>query len=81
MCIDISGLTTTPQPVSGEGKSGLALRGLLQSLQGMLFEQRPPVIILECVKRLAHHRKVDPDARTGAQFILDELSKLGYVGE
>ena len=39
------------------------------------------MIILECVKRLAHHRKVDPDARTGAQFILDELGKLGYVGE
>jgi site-specific DNA-cytosine methylase len=81
VCIDISSLTTTPQPVSGHGKSGLALRGLLQSLQGMLFEERPSVIILECVKRLAHHRKVDPDARTGAQFILDELGKLGYVGE
>ena len=81
VCIDISGLTTTPQPVNGEGKSGLALRGLLQSLQGMMFEERPSVIILECVKRLAHHRKVDSDARTGAQFILDELSKLGYVGE
>ena len=81
VCIDISGLTTTPQPVNGEGKSGLALRGLLLSLQGMMFEERPSVIILECVKRLAHHRKVDSDARTGAQFILDELSKLGYVGE
>jgi site-specific DNA-cytosine methylase len=81
VCIDISGLTTTPRPVSGDGKSGLALRGLLKSLESMTFNDRPEVIILECVKRLAHHRKVDPDARTGAEFILEQLGKLGYIGE
>jgi site-specific DNA-cytosine methylase len=81
VCIDISGLTTTPKPVSGDGKSGLALRGLLDSLRSMSFEERPAVIILECVAALAHHRKVDTDARTGAQYILDILLTLGYVGE
>jgi site-specific DNA-cytosine methylase len=81
VCIDISGLTTTPRAVSGDGKSGLALRGLLDSLKGMPFDQRPQLVVLECVKNLAHHRAVDLDTRTGAQFILDELSKLGYVGE
>jgi site-specific DNA-cytosine methylase len=81
VCIDISGLTTTPKPVSGDGKSGLALRGLLESLKSMAFDDRPEVIILECVKRLCAHRKVDPDALTGAEFILNELGKLGYIGE
>jgi site-specific DNA-cytosine methylase len=81
VCIDISGLTTTPKAVSGGGQSGLAWRGLLDSLKSMPFDQRPQLIILECVSRLAHHRTVDLDARTGAQFILDELSKLGYIGE
>jgi site-specific DNA-cytosine methylase len=81
VCIDISGLTTTPKAVSGGGQSGLALRGLLDSLKSMAFDQRPQLIILECVPRLAHHRTVDLDARSGAQFILDELSKLGYIGE
>jgi site-specific DNA-cytosine methylase len=81
VCIDISGLTTTPKAVSGDGKSGLALHGLLDSLKAMSFDERPQAILLECVPRLAHHRSVDPDTRTGAQFILDELSKLGYVGE
>ncbi len=81
VCIDISGMTTTPKPVSGNGKSGLALRGLLESLKSMPFEERLAVIILECVAALAHHRKVDMDARTGAQYILDMLKTLGYVGE
>ena len=81
VCIDISGLTTTPKAVSGSGQSGLALRGLLDSLKGMAFDQRPSLIILECVPRLGHHRSVDLDTRTGAQYILDELGKLGYIGE
>jgi site-specific DNA-cytosine methylase len=81
VCIDISSMTNTPRAVSGDGKSGLALRGLLDSLRSMSFEERPQAIILECVKNLVHHRKVDLDARTGAQFILDELGKFGYIGE
>ena len=78
---DISSMTTTPRAVSGAGKSGDSLRGLLDSLGSMSLGERPILVILECVPRLAHHRKVDPDHRTGAQYILDELSKLGYVGE
>jgi site-specific DNA-cytosine methylase len=81
VCIDISSMTTTPRAVSGAGKSGDSLRGLLDSLGSMSLGERPILVILECVPRLAHHRKVDPDHRTGAQYILDELSKLGYVGE
>jgi site-specific DNA-cytosine methylase len=81
VCIDISSMSSTPQPVSGVGKSGESLQGLLESLRSMSLAERPILVILECVPRLSHHRKVDPDHRTGAQFILDELSKLGYVGE
>ncbi len=55
VCIDISGLTTTPKPVSGDGKSGIALRGLLESVKNMAFNDRPEVIILECVNALTHH--------------------------
>jgi site-specific DNA-cytosine methylase len=81
VCIDISSMSSTPQAVSGVGKSGDSLRGLLDSLDSMPLGERPILIILECVPRLAHHRKVDPDHRSGAQYILDELSKFGYVGE
>jgi site-specific DNA-cytosine methylase len=81
VCIDISSLSGTPKAVSGKGKSGDSLRGLLDALRSMSLGERPTLVILECVPRLTHHRKVDPDQRTGAEFILDELSKLGYVGE
>jgi site-specific DNA-cytosine methylase len=50
-------------------------------LRSMSLGERPPAVLLECVPRLTHHRKVDPDHRTGAEFILDELGKFGYVGE
>jgi site-specific DNA-cytosine methylase len=81
VCIDISSLSSTPQPVSGCGKSGTSLQGLLESLRSMSLVERPDLVILECVPRLSQHRKVDPDHRTGAKFILDELSTLGYIGE
>jgi site-specific DNA-cytosine methylase len=81
VCIDISGLSTTPQPVSGHGKSGTSLQGLLESLRSMSLVERPVLVVLECVPRLMQHRKVDPDQRTGAKFIADELEKLGYIGE
>jgi site-specific DNA-cytosine methylase len=81
VCIDISSLSSTPQPVSGSGKSGASLQGLLESLGSMSLVERPVLVILECVPRLSQHRKVDPDDRSGAKYILDELSKLGYIGE
>ena len=80
VCVDISGLTSSPKPVSGCGMSGLALGGLLQSLTGMPFDDRPDMINLECVARLGQRRKVDPDNRTGTQYVTDQLGKLGYVG-
>jgi site-specific DNA-cytosine methylase len=81
VCVDISSLTPTPKPVSGRGKSGVALEGLLQSAQAMRFDDRPELICLECVARLGQHRRVDPDNRTGTKYVTDELGKLGYVGD
>ena len=81
VCVDISGLTRTPKPVSGHGKSGMALQGLLQSVRAMRFDDRPDLICLECVARLGQQRHVDPDNRTGTKYVTDELGKLGYVGD
>ena len=47
----------------------------------MHLEERPKVIVLECVQRLGQKRAVDPDDRTGTNYIADELAKSGYVGE
>ena len=80
VCVDISGLSQSPKPISGHGKSGLALQGLLQSLCAMPFEDRPNMLILECVARLGQRRRVDPDNITGTQYVTEELGKLGYVG-
>ena len=80
VCVDVSGLTMQAKPVSGQGKSGMALRGLLQSLHTMPFEGRPIMLNLECVARLGQRRRVDPDNITGTQYVTDELAKLGYVG-
>ena len=81
VCVDISGLTRNPKPVSGHGKSGVALQGLLESMRAIRLEDRPDLICLECVARLGQHRHVDPDNRTGTKYVTDELGKLGYVGD
>ena len=82
VCKCISGLNTAkPKSERGDGSSGKALSGLLASLTAMPLEERPKLIVLECVARLGQKRSVDPDSRRGTDFITDELLKLGYVGE
>ena len=82
VCTCISGLNTTnPKSEREDGASGKALSGLLASLTAMPFEQRPELLILECVARLGHKRHVDPDSRRGTEFIAAELYTLGYVGQ
>ena len=82
VCTCISGLNTTnPKSERGDGASGRALAGLIASLTAMPLEERPKLVILECVARLGHKRGVDPDSRRGAEFIAGELYKLGYVGQ
>ena len=81
VCVDISGLTRNPKPVSGHGKSGVSLQGLLESVRAMRLEDRPDLICLECVARLGQHRQVDLDNLTGTKYVTDELGKFGYVGD
>jgi site-specific DNA-cytosine methylase len=82
VCKDISPLNTKPKTERAkEGQSGSSLHGMLGYLESQSIEQRPKVIILECVQRLGHKRQVDPDDRQGTLYIQDELAGLGFVGE
>lgn len=80
VCKDISGLSRTPKPISGTGKSGQALQGLLSALNDMPFEERPRLVTLECVARLGSSRHVDQADGRGTEFVSNALRKLGYVG-
>lgn len=82
VCKDISPLNTKPKTERAkDGQSGSSLDGLLSYLKCMPLEQRPKLLILECVQRLGHKRQVDPDDRQGTVYIRDELSSLGYCGD
>ena len=82
VCKDISPLSTKPKTERAkEGQSGSSLDGLLRYIRHMPLELRPQCLILECVQRLGHKRKVDPDSRQGTTYIKDELSALGYCGD
>lgn len=81
VCKDISQLNNRPQSERSAGASGTSLEGLLAYVKALTFEQRPKVVVLECVQRLGQRRAVDPDARTGTQYIADQLASQGYVGQ
>ncbi len=81
VCKDISALTTTPKSVSDPaGKSGKALAGMLQALQALRPENRPLLIVMECVRRLSDKRQVEEGGGTGTEAIVRRMAELGFVG-
>lgn len=79
VCKDISQLNNKPKSERDDGVSGGSLNGLLAYINSLPLELRPKLVLLECVQRLGQSRAVDPDSRTGTEYISDELSKAGYV--
>ena len=79
VCKDISQLNNKPKSERDDGVSGGSLNGLLAYINSLRLELRPKLLLLECVQRLGQSRAVDPDSRTGTEYISDELSKAGYV--
>ena len=82
VCVDISGLTSTPKSISdAEGSSGRSLHELLKYLESLSFKDRPDCIILECVRKLMHLRKKGlPKPEIGTQVVSQALRGHGYVG-
>ena len=82
VCVDISGLTSSPKSILDiEGSSGRSLHELLKYLESLSFEDRPDCIILECVRKLMHHRKKGlPKPEIGTQVVCQALRGPGYVG-
>ena len=82
VCVDISGLTSSPKSILDiEGSSGRSLHELVQYLESLSFEDRPDCLILECVRKLAHRRtKGLPKPEIGVKLVLQALRPLGYVG-
>lgn len=81
VCKDISQLRSNPLSERASGVSGRSLTSLMDYVSSLRHDKRPRIIILECVQRLGHRRAVDPDSRTGTQYIQEELSKIGYKGK
>lgn len=81
VCVDISPLTSKPKSLTdSSGQSGQSWEGLISYLDLCTYENRPSILILECVANLGNKRAVDPTI-TGTQQACKQLRELGYVGE
>ncbi|CAK0812884.1 unnamed protein product [Prorocentrum cordatum] len=81
VCKDVSGCSTTPKSIlDEEGASGHSWAGARQYLRALQPDQLPWVIVLECVDRLGHHRKINGKVEQGSEIIQGHLEDLGYCG-
>ena len=82
VCVDVSSLSTTPKSVMDPtGKSGSSFLELMAYLRTLTFEDRPNVLILECVSSLDHQRKLAKQKKEkGTTAVISALSDVGYVG-
>ena len=82
VCTDISTCSSTPKslndPLGSTGASWLAFLAYLDKLR---VEDRPKVIVLECVANLGANRAIKGRTEKGAALVVDALRERGYVGE
>jgi len=82
VCTDISGFNVNPRSLHDrDGNSGKSLYGMFEWLKALQCNNRPSCIIMECVERIRHRRKVDDKVSTGANFVLSAMNRLGYSGK
>ena len=82
VCADISSCSSTPKslndPLGSTGASWLAFLAYLDKLR---VEDRPKVIVLECVANLGANRAIKGRTEKGTALVVDALRERGYVGE
>ena len=81
VCTDISTCSSTPKslndPLGSTGASWLAFLAYLDKLR---VEDRPKVIVLECVANLGANRASKGRTEQGAALVVDALRERSYAG-
>ena len=82
VCTDISSCTTKPKSLTDpSGDSGRCWLAFLDYLDLLKFEERPTAIVLECVRKLDHTRRVRGKLEKGTALVVEALEEHGYVGK
>eukprot|EP00438_Fugacium_kawagutii_P023112 Skav229778 [mRNA] locus=scaffold519:102998:104570:+ [translate_table: standard] len=81
-CDDISSMTTTPRSVMDpDGKSGRSYLEFLEYLSALPQSDRPVILVIECVNKLHHMRKLKSSDERGTALVSKSLEERGYAGE
>lgn len=82
VCVDISIMSSTPKSLTDPaGASGTSWLDLLAYLDKLTLEDRPKVIVLECVENLGNNRALAGQVEKGTIIVVDALREHGYVGQ
>jgi site-specific DNA-cytosine methylase len=79
-CDDISSLSVTPRSVlDPTGRSGTSFLQFKSYLESVKFEDRPKVLMIECVENLGKKRAALAGEK-GTKVVTESLHEFGYVG-
>lgn len=82
VCVDISPCTSTPKSLTDpEGSTGASWMEFLAYLDKLPLENRPKVLVLECVANLGNNRVIKGRTEKGTVLVVEALRERGYVGE
>ena len=82
VCVDISQCSSTPKSLTDpKGSSGASWMEFLACLDKLKLEDRPKVIILECVANLGNNRQIQGRTEKGTTLVVEALKERGYIGE
>ena len=77
-CKCLSQLNSNPQPLLGDGPTGVSVRGMLTYIESLTFERRPRVVTIEEVTDLLKVRQCEPEQRASIQILTDRMDASGY---
>ena len=77
-CKCLSQLNSNPQPLLGDGPTGVSVRGMLTYIESLTFECRPQVVTIEEVTELLKVRQCESEQRASIQILTDRMDIFGY---
>lgn len=81
-CDDISSMSTTPKGVMDpDGRSGRSFLEFITFVSSLSHDDRPMMIVIECVNKLHHVRKLKSSSEKGTALVAKALEERGYSGE
>ena len=82
VCTDISACSSTPKSLTDpQGRTGASWMEVLAYLDKLPLEDRPEVIVLECVANLGNSRAIKGRTEKGTALVVEDLNERGYIGE